>query len=87
MPRCRDVAELVTAYIERALPPRRWLAVRLHLAMCGPCQRYVAQMRAAIRFLGHMPALPPPAPEREEEIMASLPPASPGSSRGSFPDS
>jgi anti-sigma factor ChrR (cupin superfamily) len=44
MLKCREVAERASAYADRALPWRERLAVRLHLAMCGPCRRYVSQM-------------------------------------------
>ena len=35
MLKCRDVTELTTEYMEGALPPARWLAVRFHFAICG----------------------------------------------------
>ena len=68
MLKCRDMAELVTPYLEGALPPRMRFAAWLHLRLCEACRRYVRQVRLTIRFLGGGP--PPPPPENESEIMA-----------------
>jgi hypothetical protein len=68
--KCRDLAELVTPYLEGALPVRLHLAARLHLWLCGACRRYVAQVRATIRFLGA--GLPPPPSENESKIIELL---------------
>jgi hypothetical protein len=64
------MAELVTAYLEGALPVRLHLAARFHLWLCGACRRYVAQVRATIRFLGSGPV--PPPPENEGRIIELL---------------
>jgi anti-sigma factor RsiW len=68
--KCRDLAELVTPYLEDALPLRARLAARLHLFLCSACRRYVEQMRRTIRFLGSRP--PPSSPETENKIMELL---------------
>jgi anti-sigma factor RsiW len=68
--KCRDLAELVTPYLEGALPLRARLAARLHLFLCEACRRYVEQMRRTIRFMGSGP--PPPPPENERKIMELL---------------
>jgi anti-sigma factor RsiW len=67
--KCRDLAELVTPYLEGSLPLRTRLAARLHLFLCEACRRYVAQMRRTIRFLRDRP---PPPSENENKIMALL---------------
>jgi|GEM_PF-424081 len=38
IPTCERVVELLTDYEDRALGPLDWLGVRLHLALCPPCQ-------------------------------------------------
>jgi anti-sigma factor RsiW len=63
MLKCRDMAELVTAYLEGELPVKLHLAARFHLWLCGACRRYVSQVRATIRFLGSGPVPPPPDSE------------------------
>jgi anti-sigma factor RsiW len=64
------MAELVTPYLDGALPPRKRFAAWLHLRLCAACRRYVDQVRRTIHFLGYGP--PPPPPENEREIMALL---------------
>jgi hypothetical protein len=68
--KCRELAELVTPYLEDALPLRARLAARLHLFLCAACRRYVEQMRLTIRFLGSRS--PPSSPESENKIMELL---------------
>jgi putative transcriptional regulator len=38
IPTCEHVISLLTDYEDRALGPLDWLGVRLHLALCPPCQ-------------------------------------------------
>ena len=52
---CRELVELVTEYLERALPPDEVLAVETHLAGCEGCERYLDQTRATIHALGSVP--------------------------------
>lgn len=52
---CIDVVELVTDYLEGALDEATTAEVEAHLALCGPCQTYLDQMRATIDALGHVP--------------------------------
>jgi anti-sigma factor RsiW len=52
---CRELVELVTEYLEGALPPDEVRAVEAHLAGCGGCERYLDQMRATVRALGSVP--------------------------------
>jgi hypothetical protein len=68
--KCRDMAELVTPYLEGGLPFRKRLAARFHLRLCAACRNYVEQVRRTISFLGSGP--PPKPPENENEIIASL---------------
>ena len=68
MPTCRDVSELVTDYLERTLPLRRWVGVRWHLVQCDACRRYIAQMRRTVRLLATN-TFPPPAPETEDGVV------------------
>ncbi len=52
---CRELVELVTEYLEGALPPDEVLAVEAHLVGCEGCEHYLNQMRATIRALGSVP--------------------------------
>jgi hypothetical protein len=45
MLRCREISELVSQSMERDLPLRRRLEVRMHLMMCRMCAGFARQMR------------------------------------------
>ena len=45
MLRCREIAKLVSESMERDLPLRRRLAVRIHLMMCRLCAGFARQIR------------------------------------------
>lgn len=45
---CREVTERTSDYLDRALPLRTRLMLRLHIFMCQDCRRYVLQMRALV---------------------------------------
>ena len=42
---CKEVTALASAYVDEDLPFRRRLALKMHLAMCGHCRRFVHQFR------------------------------------------
>lgn len=67
------MSELVTDYLERALPPRTRLGVRWHLVLCGACRAYFSQMRDTVGLLGRLPHQPP-SPGTEDRVLANLPP-------------
>ena len=49
---CRELVELVTAYLEGALDRTARARFEEHMAECPGCQAYVEQMRTTIRLLG-----------------------------------
>ena len=51
---CRELVELVTPYLDDALPPDERALVDAHLASCDGCEAYVQQMRMTIRAIGHV---------------------------------
>ncbi len=51
---CREVVELVTNYLEDALPAAERARVDEHLAACPHCTRYLEQMRMTIRASGKL---------------------------------
>ena len=64
--RCREVVELITQYLEDALPPAERARLEAHLEGCAVCREYIAQMRLASRLLGRIqPELVSPALEAE----------------------
>jgi anti-sigma factor RsiW len=51
---CREVVELVTAYLENVLPADERDLVEQHLLTCGGCEAYVEQMRTTIDLVGRV---------------------------------
>ena len=51
---CKELVELVTAYLEGTLPGRRRRQFEAHLAACDRCTAYLAQMRMTIRVTGSL---------------------------------
>ena len=52
---CVELVELLTDYLEGALPPDEVAAVEAHLEVCGACRAYLAQIRATVDALGSVP--------------------------------
>ena len=48
---CRELVELVTDYLDGALPPARRAEVVAHLEGCADCLRYLAQLQATRQVL------------------------------------
>ena len=49
---CQELVELVTDYLEGALPDELRDRFDAHIAHCSGCQAYLEQMRATIRATG-----------------------------------
>jgi anti-sigma factor RsiW len=49
---CRELVELVTAYLEGTLPPGARKRFEAHLVECDGCTTYLEQMRTTIRLSG-----------------------------------
>ena len=68
---CQELVELVTDYLEGALPAEERARFEEHLAPCAGCTRYVEQMRTTLRIAGELT----PAsltPEAEEALLAAF---------------
>jgi predicted anti-sigma-YlaC factor YlaD len=65
---CRDLVELVTGYLEGAMPAVERARLEEHLAGCDGCTRYLEQMRITIRLTGMLTedAIPP---EGRDELL------------------
>lgn len=51
---CQELVELVTDYLDGALGTVDLARFEQHLAGCGKCAEYLAQLRQAIRITGTM---------------------------------
>ena len=60
---CRQIAELITDYLEGALSAGDRLRFEEHVAGCEACSAYLGQLRATTRVLTRL---------REEEIPENL---------------
>jgi len=49
---CAELVELVTAYLEGALPADERVRFEQHLVMCEGCIAYLDQMRETVRLTG-----------------------------------
>ncbi len=60
---CRELVELVTDYLEGALPPAERARFEEHLVHCAGCLDYLEQMRTTIALVGRITErdLPPEA--------------------------
>ena len=56
---CQLVVELVTDYLDKALPPDEAVLFEQHINVCDGCIRYVEQIKATAAALGEL---------REEDI-------------------
>jgi|1185.fasta_scaffold780541_2 anti-sigma factor RsiW len=53
---CQEIVELVTAYLDDALPAADRALFEAHLARCDECTAHVAQFAHTLNALGALPA-------------------------------
>lgn len=51
---CREMVELITDYLEGALPRAQRRRFEAHIAGCEHCTEYLEQMRSTIRLTGRL---------------------------------
>jgi anti-sigma factor RsiW len=68
---CNELVELLTEYLEGALPPDEVAAVDEHLRGCEPCRTYLDQLRATIAALGSVP-VPTISDDTLDELLAAF---------------
>jgi anti-sigma factor RsiW len=68
---CRDVVELVTAYLEHALAPGDRERFEEHLVFCDGCGTYMAQMRVSIAATGRLGPVSLPA-DLEQRLLEAF---------------
>jgi len=67
---CRELAELVTDYLEDRLPFTEQIHFQFHLGLCRHCRAYLKQMKGLVQKLGTLPqTLPPPPPDVQAELV------------------
>jgi anti-sigma factor RsiW len=53
---CRELVELVSDYLEGALPANQHSRFEAHIGGCEHCAAYLRQMRETLALLGALPA-------------------------------
>jgi anti-sigma factor RsiW len=66
---CQEMVELITDYLEGALPASKRRRFEAHLAGCEHCTEYLEQMRTTIRLTGRL-SPEDMTPEMREEFSA-----------------
>lgn len=67
---CQELAELVTEYLEGAMPPPESTRFEAHLAGCPGCAIYLEQMRETVRLVGMLTEESIPVEGRERLLRA-----------------
>jgi anti-sigma factor RsiW len=67
---CRELVELLTDFLEGSCDAATARALQAHLAECPDCREYVAQMKATIELVGHVPLESLSAETRENLVAA-----------------
>ena len=65
---CQELVELVTDYLEGALPASERARFEAHIADCPACDAYLDQMQRTVRAVGTRRESTV-APEAEEELL------------------
>jgi anti-sigma factor RsiW len=67
---CQQVVELVTEYLEGALPAGEVARFEEHLELCDGCAWYVEQIRMTVDAVGRIDESDVPAPTRDGLVAA-----------------
>jgi anti-sigma factor RsiW len=68
---CREFFELVTDYLEGALPEAERIRVEAHLAECDGCSGHLEEMRRLVGSLAEIPE-PAPSPETRDVLLRAF---------------
>ena len=68
---CQEVVELVTDYLDRALPADQAALFEQHINFCDGCVRYVEQIKATAEALGEVRE-EDVSPEAKDRLMAAF---------------
>jgi anti-sigma factor RsiW len=68
--RCRELVEVITDYLEGALPHDYRVRFEAHLAACDGCRDYLEQFEQAIALTGRVEAEQLPPGLRDELLSA-----------------
>ena len=69
---CRQIAELLTDYVEGRLPPATRELIDWHIDGCGPCVAFVNTFRSTVKAVRTLAEAPPVPPELKQRLIAVL---------------
>ncbi len=78
---CHEVIDILTDYLEEALPAEERRRVEEHLATCDGCTAYLETMRETIRLTGMLTEEQIPVEQKEQLLDAFRDWTRPGTSR------
>jgi len=70
--RCREIAELLTDYIEGRLPQATQELIDWHMDACPPCVAFLNTFRSTLKAVRQLPDLPPVPSELRQRLLAVL---------------
>ena len=65
---CKEVAQLITEYLEGTFSLSQKLRFQMHIGLCLACRNYLRQMKYTVATLRQLPSEPVP-PEVKEALM------------------
>ncbi len=65
---CKEVAQLITEYLEGSFTLSQRLRFQMHIGLCFACRNYLQQMKYTVTTLHQLPTEPVP-PEIKEALM------------------
>jgi hypothetical protein len=69
---CRQIAELLTDYVEGRLPPATRELIDWHIDGCGPCVAFLNTFRSTVKAVRTLADPPPVPPELKQRLIAVL---------------
>lgn len=65
---CREIAALITDYLEGSLTLTQRVRFQMHMGLCLACRNYLTQMKYTVATLRQLPSDPIP-PQIKEELL------------------
>jgi anti-sigma factor RsiW len=69
---CRQIAELLTDYVDGTLPRTTSELIDWHIEGCGPCVAFVNTFRATRQAVSRLAAPPPPMPDELKQRLLKV---------------
>jgi predicted anti-sigma-YlaC factor YlaD len=69
---CRELVELVTDYLDAALPAADRQRLEEHLVFCPGCLSYLEQVRRTSELLGRLEEPAPPSPAVRDALLRAF---------------